>query len=76
MKWTKDETGERQAVYTDEEAQRIARAAWGVHFLLPHPDDVPDAEHAKNIREFHRALAGVLANRPDSATTTTKGNGT
>jgi hypothetical protein len=56
MHWTKDERGEPWPVYTEEEAQRIARAAWGVHALLPHPDDVRDAEHAASLREFHRAM--------------------
>jgi hypothetical protein len=59
MQWERDEHGERWPVYTEEEAQRIARAAWGVHFLLPHPDDVNDAEYAENLRRFNRALTGL-----------------
>lgn len=56
MQWKKDTKGEPHPVYTDAEAHRLARAAWGVHFLLPHPDDVRNPEHAASLREFHRAM--------------------
>ena len=52
--WDVGEDGERYPRYTDAEAQRIARASWGVHFLLPHPDDEP--AYADGLREFHRAM--------------------
>ena len=58
LEWTTDENGERFPVYTAEQAQRIARAAWSVHYLLPHADEVAES-YAANLREFHRALAGV-----------------
>lgn len=54
--WVTDEKGEHYPKYTDEQAQRIARAVWDVHFLLPHPDDVPDRKLATSIRNFNRAL--------------------
>lgn len=44
--------------YTDEQAQRIAKACWGVQHLLPHADDVAN-EDAAAVREFHRALVNV-----------------
>jgi hypothetical protein len=53
-----DENGERYPVYTDAGAHRLARAAWGVHFLLPHPDDAPPG-YALALRNFHRALTGL-----------------
>ncbi len=56
LKWKVREDGERYPDYTPEQAQRIAEAAWGVHYLLPHPDDVGDKEHAASLRKFHRAL--------------------
>lgn len=59
LEWTTDEKGERYPVYTAEQAQRIARAAWGVHFLLPHADEVSDSKDAASLREFHRAMVGV-----------------
>lgn len=58
LTWETDERGERYPVYTEEQAQRIARAAWGVHFLLPHPDDVRP-EWQAGLREFHRAIQGL-----------------
>jgi hypothetical protein len=61
MEWTTDENGERFPVYTAEQAQRIARAAWGIHFLLPHPDDVTDPKYAADIREFNRAMQALPA---------------
>ncbi len=57
--WTTDERGERYPKYTDAQAQRIARAVWGVHFLLPHPDDVSDPKHALALRNFNRALIDI-----------------
>ena len=47
--------GSQLPKYTEEQAQRIARAAWGVQHLLPHADDVAD-EDAAAVREFQRAL--------------------
>lgn len=59
LEWETDAAGERWPVYSEEQAQRIARAAWGVHFLLPHPDDVAEPSYAENLRRFHRALVAV-----------------
>ena len=36
------------------EAARVVRAAWGIHHLLPHPDDEPT--WAAPLREFHRSI--------------------
>jgi len=65
LKWTVDEKGERYPDYTPEQAQRIARAAWGVHYLLPHPDDVRDKEHAANIIRFNRAIIAAPPTKED-----------
>ena len=65
MEWLTDEKGEKYPKYTNEEAQRIARAAWGIHHLLPHPDDMTGFyEQWKNsVIAFNRAL-GALPVRP------------
>jgi hypothetical protein len=56
LKWTTDSKGRRIPDYTAEQRRRIVEAVWQVHFLLPHPDDVGDKEHAASLREFNRAL--------------------
>ena len=66
IEWELDEaTGERFPKYTEAQAQRIARAAWGVHFLLPHPDDVSRThvgpKYASALREFNNALSGTAS---------------
>jgi hypothetical protein len=54
MEWVTDEYGQKYPKYTEEQAQRIARAAWGIHFLLPHPDN--EKQYAEGIREFNRSI--------------------
>ncbi len=45
-------------VYTNEEAQRIAQAAWNCRAYLPHPDDVRK-EWGDDIREFQCAVLAI-----------------
>lgn len=66
-KWIVDEKGERYPEYTDAQAQHLARAVWGVHFLLPHPDDVADPKTALALRNFNRALSGIPPLNVDGA---------
>lgn len=55
QRWYTREDGERFPEYTPEQLKRLAEAAWGVHFLLPHPDDAPQ-QYAAALREFNSAL--------------------
>jgi hypothetical protein len=67
LRWTTDANGERWPEYTEEQAQRIARAAWGIHALLPHPDDVDSRVDASALREFNNAMTCTRpASQPSS----------
>ena len=44
----------RGLTFDPGEAARVVRAAWGIHHLLPHPDDA--TTWASQLREFHRAI--------------------
>ena len=42
--------------FTEKEALRVVEAAWGIHHLLPHPDNVWSLSDAAALREFIRAI--------------------
>lgn len=67
MEWETDEKGEKYPKYTVAEAQRIARSAWGVHHLLPHPDEMKGfyEQWKPNVITFNRALQTLPIHPPE-----------
>jgi hypothetical protein len=65
--WEEDEKGDRFPKYTAEQAQRIARACWGIHHLLPHPQDMDGflAQWRSSVITFNRALQALPIQEPE-----------